>query len=631
MPDVKSPKKKRAAKGVNKAPASPTLPRRAKSTAGVGDEPVRLLIENAKDYAICKLDPRGRVASWNIGAERLTGYRQDEILGKHFSCFYPAEDIQRRRPDFVLKTAAAEGRHEEQTWRVRKDGSRFFANVLITAMRHKNGTLTGFSLITRDLTDVRFAEIARGLYESFPDAIAVIDRHGRISEMNAQVESIFGYSRSELQDKPVEFLIPERFRERHVKHITSYIADPRMRPMGVGLELFGQRKDKSEFPVDIMLSPMTTESGSMVIAIVRDVTAPKLATESVRKTNEELLALVAELQRRDSEMQALISMDDLLQSCTTQEEAYKVVGLAAGELFDGQAGCLAVLHESGQYLEMVARWGERPLGEPIFSLEDCWALRRGQLHEVTDPQSGLLCRHFVSQPETSYLCVPLTVQGEMLGVFCLVGAPAKRSKHQVSQLQLAATVSEAIKLSLSNLKLREELRAEAIHDPLTGLFNRRYLEETLPRELHRARRAHSSLCVAMLDLDNFKHFNDTYGHDAGDSLLRELGRLLRRQLRKSDISCRYGGEEFVLVLPDSSLADAEQRVEQIRAQIKDLQIPHGEQRLSALTVSAGVAQAEDHNGDPRELLRAADTALYAAKNAGRDRVIVYQATHDREL
>jgi diguanylate cyclase (GGDEF)-like protein len=225
----------------------------------------------------------------------------------------------------------------------------------------------------------------------------------------------------------------------------------------------------------------------------------------------------------------------------------------------------------------------------------------------------------------------LTVQGEMLGVFCLVGAPAKRSKHQVSQLQLAATVSEAIKLSLSNLKLREELRAEAIHDPLTGLFNRRYLEETLPRELHRARRAHSPLCVAMLDLDNFKHFNDTYGHDAGDSLLRELGRLLRGQLRKSDISCRYGGEEFVLVLPDSSLADAEQRVEQIRAQIKDLQIPHGEQRLSALTVSAGVAQAEDHNGDPRELLRAADTALYAAKNAGRDRVIVYQATHDREL
>ena len=626
---MKPPKKKPAAKGVKKAPAPPILPRRAKSTADGADDPVRLLIENAKDYAVCMLDPSGRVASWNIGAERLTGYRRDEIFGKPFSCFYSAEEIQRRRPEFVIKTAGAHGRYEEQTWRVRKDGSRFFANVLITAIRRAKGTLAGFSLITRDLTDVRFAEIARGIYESFPDAIAVIDRHGRITQMNAQVESIFGYSRNELQDKPVEFLMPERFRERHVKHITGYIADPRMRPMGVGLELFGQRKDKSEFPVDIMLSPMTTESGSMVIAVVRDVTAPKQATESARKTNEELMALVAELQRRDSEMQALISMDDLLQSCTTPEEAFKVVGLAAAELFVGQTGCLAVLHASGQYLEMVARWGERPLGQPIFPLEDCWALRRGQLHEITDPQTGLLCRHFVSQPETSYLCVPLTVQGETLGVFCLVGAPAKRSHHQVSQLQLAVTVSEAIKLSLSNLKLREELRAEAIHDPLTGLFNRRYLEETLPRELHRAQRAHSPLCVAMLDLDNFKRFNDTYGHDAGDSLLRELGRLLLGKLRKSDISCRYGGEEFVLVLPDSSAADAKQRMEQIRGQIKELKIPHGEQVLSAITVSAGVAQAEDPPPNPSQLLRAADTALYAAKNAGRDRVMVYQAKPSR--
>ena len=258
-------------------------------------------------------------------------------------------------------------------------------------------------------------------------------------------------------------------------------------------------------------------------------------------------------------------------------------------------------------------------------MEDCWALRRGQLHEVSDPRAGLLCRHFVHQPNTGYLCVPLTVQGETLGVFCLVGAPAKRSTHQVSQLQLAVTVSEAVKLSLSNLRLREKLRAEAIHDPLTGLFNRRYLEETLARELHRARRRNSTLCVAMLDLDNFKRFNDTFGHDAGDSLLRELGRLVRGKVRKSDIPCRYGGEEFVLVLPDSSLADAEHRVEQLRVLIKELQIPHGEQLLGALTVSAGVAQADEHSSNPNEILRAADQALYAAKNAGRDRVVVYQA------
>jgi diguanylate cyclase (GGDEF)-like protein/PAS domain S-box-containing protein len=592
---------------------------------GECEELFRLLAESANDYAIFMLDPDGCVVSWNVGAERLTGYRADEIIGKHFSCFYSADDIRRGMPELVLTTATTEGRNEDQSWRVRKDGSCFFANVIITALRDKKGNLTGFSKITRDLTEVRFAEIARGLFESFPDAIIVIDRHGRITQMNAQVECIFGYSREELQDKPVDILIPERFQERHVKHIGGYVADPRTRPMGRGLELLGRRKNRSEFPVDIMLSPIDRDGVNMVIAVVRDITEPKQAAESARKTNDELMALVTELQRRDSEMQALISMDDLLQSCTTQEEAYKVVALAAGELFDGLAGCLAVLRAWDPYLEIVARWGDGPLGEPIFSVEDCWALRRGQLHEVTDPQAGLLCRHFVHQPKTSYLCVPLTVQGEMLGVFCLVGTPAKRGKHQVSQLQLAVTVSEAVKLSLSNLKLREKLRAEAIHDPLTGLFNRRYLEETLARELHRARRRNSPLCVAMLDLDDFKRFNDTFGHDAGDSLLRELGRLVRANVRKSDIPCRYGGEEFVLVLPDSELADAEQRVEQIRVLIKELQIPHGEQLLRALTVSAGVAQADKHSSDPNELLRAADQALYAAKNAGRNRVVVYQA------
>jgi diguanylate cyclase (GGDEF)-like protein/PAS domain S-box-containing protein len=471
----------------------------------------------------------------------------------------------------------------------------------------------------------RFAQIAKRLFESFPDAIVVLDRAGNIAQMNAQVESIFGYRRAELLDSPMNVLIPEWLRERQVKTV----AEPRSHPMRLRLELSGRRKDQSQFPVEIMLSPMPADDGDLVIAVVRDITEPKQAAASVIKTNEDLMALVTELQRRDREMQSLISMDDLLQSCTTLDEAFKVVALAAGELFNGQAGCLAVLDGSGQYLEMVARWGDRLLGETLFSVEDCWALRRGQLHEVSDSQAGLLCRHFVCHPDTGYLCVPLTVQGEILGVLCLVGAVTERSKQPVSQLQLAVTVSEAIKLSLSNLKLREKLRAEAIHDPLTGLFNRRYLEETLPRELHRARRGNSPLCVAMLDLDDFKRFNDSFGHGAGDSLLRELGKLMRANLRKSDISCRYGGEEFVLVLPDSSLADAEQRVEQIRAQIKELQIPHGEQLLRAITVSAGVAQAEDHAANPSELLRAADTALYAAKNAGRDRVIVYQVKAGR--
>ncbi|HEY3122931.1 MAG TPA: GGDEF domain-containing protein [Thermoanaerobaculia bacterium] len=169
------------------------------------------------------------------------------------------------------------------------------------------------------------------------------------------------------------------------------------------------------------------------------------------------------------------------------------------------------------------------------------------------------------------------------------------------------------------------MREQATHDPLTGLFNRRYLEESLLRELHRARPANTPVCVAMLDLDHFKRLNDTLGHDAGDSLLRAVGQVLREKLRKSDIACRYGGEEFVLVLSDSSLADTVQRVEQIRVLVKQLEIRYGDQSLGSMTLSAGVAALPEHGSTAPELLRAADDAMYAAKQAGRDRVMVSEA------
>ena len=477
---------------------------------------------------------------------------------------------------------------------------------------------------TRDSSQNRFAQIGEQVFESFPDAILLLDRERKIARANARAESLFGYDRGELRDRQIDFLIPERCREPLLKQIDEQAAETRD-IAAPSLELFARRKDTGEFAVEITLDAIAVESERIVMAVVREVTQLKQAAENARRTNAELSALVTELRRRDREMQSLISMDDLLQSCTSQEDAYKVIGLAAGELFDGQTGCLAVLLPSGRYLEIVARWGNAPLAEPVFSLDDCWALRRGQLHEVADFQTGLLCRHWIGRAETHYLCIPLTVQGDTLGVFCFTGAPADTSAHQISQLQLAVTVSESIKLALSNLRLREKLRAEAIHDPLTGLFNRRYLEETLVRELHRARRRNSPLCVAMLDLDDFKRFNDTYGHDAGDALLREAGRLMREKLRKSDISCRYGGEEFVIVLPDSSMVDAEQRIEQIRALVKEVQIQHGNELLAAVTLSAGLAQADEHNFDANELLRAADKALYAAKNSGRDRVISHGA------
>jgi diguanylate cyclase (GGDEF)-like protein len=247
------------------------------------------------------------------------------------------------------------------------------------------------------------------------------------------------------------------------------------------------------------------------------------------------------------------------------------------------------------------------------------------LHEVVDPQTGLLCRHFTHAPETGYLCLPLTVLGETLGVLCLIDNAIRKGKHQLSLLHLAVSVGETIKLSLSNLKLRDELRLQTIQDPLTGLFDRRYLDETLPRELNRAQRLGTPLCVVMLDIDGFKHFNDSFGHGPGDSLLREFANILHKHLRKSDISCRYGGDEFLLVLPDSSIVDTQQRMEEIRTYVSGLQQTHQDgQELDLITLSAGIAHAPEHGTTASELLRASDEAMYAAKQAGRNRIVIYQ-------
>jgi len=461
----------------------------------------------------------------------------------------------------------------------------------------------------------------RRLFETAQDGILILDGDtSRITDVNPFLQDLLGYSKTELVGKalweigPVRDITASQQAMRQLQN-TDYI-----RYEDLPLETKTGERKQVEFVSNVYL----VNGWRVIQCNIRDITARKRAESFSQAANEELLALVEELQRRDREMQTLNHMHDLLQSCVTLAEAYQVIALTAGELFPGHNGCLAILDGTDQNLEVVARWGIETIIQSAFSWEDCWALRRGQMHEIVDSQIGLICHHFMYVPKAGYLCLPLMVQGETFGVLSLSDKAIRNGMRQPGLQHLVVTVGETIKLSLSNLKLREELRQQAVHDPLTGLFNRRYLDETLSRELHMAQRRKVSLSVVMLDIDGFKQFNDSFGHGPGDALLRELGRVLREGLRKSDISCRYGGDEFVLVLPDSSIADAHERLEQIRIFLKGLEIHYGKQVLGLINISAGIAQTPEHGTTPSELLRAADEVMYVAKQAGRDRIVMYQ-------
>ena len=276
-----------------------------------GDQ-FRQMVEQVKDYAIFILDPQGVVTSWNAGAERIKGYRAAEIIGKHFSVFYTKEDVKSGVPERELEVACSAGSVAQEGWRVRKDGSRFWASVTITALYDDAGQLTGFGKVTRDVTERRSAEEAlqksrnmfERLFENAPDAVVVVDSHGVIRKVNQQTEALFGYMREEMVGNPVEYLLPERFHKRHRQHRRSYFADPRARKMGIGLELYGRSRDGREIPVDIMLNPIETSDGVWAFAVVRDITQQKQSDAMIKDLNSTLKIQVEQLAATNRELEA---------------------------------------------------------------------------------------------------------------------------------------------------------------------------------------------------------------------------------------------------------------------------------------------------------------------------------------
>jgi len=358
-----------------------------------------------------------------------------------------------------------------------------------------------------------------------------------------------------------------------------------------------------------------------LVGVLRDTTEQKESQRRLLDTNQQLSLALNSLERHASDLTRLNSLNEGLQSSLTVQEAYEVLERTLGQLQLGSGGSLAVSTDCGKRMRTVASWGEGACMMTNFNTHDCWAMRRSQRHAVYSPAVGLMCKHFDLAPQGPVLCQPLQVLGETLGLLTIKAPPSLSDPDWARVNHLTSMVSESLKLALSNIRLREALHEQAIRDPLTRLLNRRYLTETLPRELHRAEREHRKLSLVMLDLDHFKQVNDTWGHEAGDAVLQHIANMVRTHLRASDLACRFGGEEFVIVMLGADLAEAQERMTGIAARVRESRPHMGNMELPIITFSAGIAEAFIHGETAEKLLRAADHALYDAKEAGRDRVI----------
>ncbi len=455
----------------------------------------------------------------------------------------------------------------------------------------------------------------RELFENASDIIFTFDFAGKLLSINRAVERIAGYTRAEaLQMRIMDVIAPES------AHLGEKMIDPQIGgEIPLNYEVEFTAKDKSRITLGISTRPIFRGGKAVAVqGIARDVTKRKKTEAALQEANQKLEAWVEELEQRTREMTLLNEMGDILRACLTTEEAYNVIVRVAQQIFPVQVGALYVIAPSRNVVEAAAVWGDATLVERAFSPQECWALRRGRTHWVENSHSGMICRHIHRPPPEGYACIPMMAQSEALGVLHLM--QPDNVKMTETKQRMAITLSEHIAMALSNLRLHETLRSQSIRDPLTGLFNRRFMEESLELEIRRASRNQRPLGMIMIDLDHFKFFNDNFGHEAGDLLLKELGTLLKSNIRGEDIACRYGGEEFTLILPEGTGAVTRQRAEFFKEAIQRLDVHYRGHALGKITASMGVAIFPDHARTAKGLIEAADKALYRSKNEGRDRV-----------
>jgi diguanylate cyclase (GGDEF)-like protein/PAS domain S-box-containing protein len=547
--------------------------------ADAGLRRLAAIVETSAD-AIMSIGRRREITSWNPGAERLFGYTREEAIGRPVVDLVPPRRLREfeRGMDGIWGGTPVVG---WETERQRKDGSPVEVELTVSPLRDSRGRPAGASAILRDISERRESQRRfESLLEATPDPIVIVGEDGKIVLVNKRVEQALGYSREELLGRSVELLVPEHLWNAHTKHRAKFMRHPEARHMGGGVELSARRRDGSEFPAEVSLSPLRTQEGMLVIAAVRDVTERKEAARALAESEERF--------RRSFE--------------------HSAIGMVLVDLEDGRPGRVlaangAFVATSGYSADQLRELTPTALANPI------------ELPEALAELEDLLARKIEFTRREMRL---IAAGGEQIWASItssVVHEPDGTPAYLIVQVQ-----------DISERKHFEgQLQYLADHDALTGLFNRRRFEEELERELATAQRFETGGAVLVLDLDHFKLVNDTLGHSAGDGLISTVSEILRKRLRSSDVLGRMGGDEFAVVLPQVGREEACRVGELLLEEIREDAGISGTSGRKRVTASIGISLFDGGTGgaSAQELLSEADIAMYDAKEAGRDRLTVF--------
>ncbi|AGX86797.1 diguanylate cyclase [Candidatus Symbiobacter mobilis] len=585
------------------------------TTAHEAEAALQKAYQYARSLLEASLDPLvtinndGKITDLNEATVEATGVPREQMIGTDFAHYFT--DAQ--QASAVYRQVFASGRVVDYPLVMRHTSCKL-TDVLYNATLYRDAEeeIVGVVATARNVTEIKRVErqlrtsyaYARSLLEASLDPLVTINVEGKITDVNQATVSITGVERSALigTDFCNYFVDPDQARQTYRLvfsrgNVSDYLL--------VMKHASGNTLDVL-YNASVYLDEEGHAAGVFVAA--RDVSLLRQSQLVLERINHDVMLLS--------------EMSNLLQSCTSVDESFPIIVATLQKLFPQSSGRCFMMKASGDQMVEMEGWGQPLPVVPTTSPCDCWALRMGHAHEYGLDQSINPPCKLLGMELKPYMCVPLVAQGQSLGVIHLL-LPANdvgdESLRRTRRLVRAA--ADSIGLALANLRLRESLHAMSVRDPLTGLYNRRFMEDSLSREISRMARANKPMAVAMLDLDHFKQFNDQYGHDAGDLVLKEFARLMQGFREGSDVACRFGGEEFLLVLPEVTHDQAAMRLNALRESVSKQVVKYAGRALPAITVSIGFAMYPDHGRNLEDLMKQADRALYRAKGSGRNRVV----------